>query len=104
MNETLQMQCLKNSTSETKCKNVSSIYHIKMFNSKECVKVCNNSNVLSVSEDICYNASHICNVSDDPNDRNTHLIIKKMGKENVNANINFIIKQMTNIQIQNIQI
>jgi hypothetical protein len=26
-----------------------------MFNSKECVKTCNNSNILSATEDICYN-------------------------------------------------
>ena len=76
INETLQIQCLQNSKSEMKCKNVNSIYPIKIFNSKECVKVCNNSNILSLSEDICYNASHICGVSDYPNYRNTHLITK----------------------------
>ena len=89
INETLQMQCLKNSTSEMKCKNVTSIYPIKMFNSKECVKVCNNSNILSVSEDICYNASHICGVSDYPNDRNTHLITKTNGQRKCECSYKF---------------
>ena len=107
INETLQMQCLKNSTTETKCKNVSSIYHIKMFNSKECVKVCNNSNVLSVSEDICYNASHICNVSDDPNDRNTHLIIKKNGQRKCECKYKFYNKtddEYTNAEYPNLTV
>jgi hypothetical protein len=107
MNETLQMQCLKNSTTETKCKNVSSIYHIKMFNSKECVKACNNSNVLSVSEDICYNASHICNVSDDPNDRNTHLIIKKNGQRKCECKYKFYNKtddEYTNTEYPNLTV
>lgn len=97
INDQLQMECLTNSTSELKCKNVSQYYSIKMFNSKECVKTCNNSNILSASEDICYNASHICGESDLENDRNTGLIIKKMGKKNVIAYINFILKMMKNM-------
>ena len=107
INETLQMQCLKNSTSEMKCKNVSSIYHIKMFNSKECVKVCNNSNILSVSEDICYNSSHQCGVSDLPNDRNTHLITKANGQRKCACSYKFYNKtdeEYRNTQYPNLTI
>ena len=81
INDNLKMECLQNSTNHTKCKAVSGIYSIKMFNSKECVKTCNNSNILSSTEDICYNSSHICNLSDLPDDRNTHLIAKRNGQQ-----------------------
>jgi len=107
INETLQMQCLKNSTSEMKCKNVSSIYHIKMFNSKECVKVCNNGNILSASEDICYNSSHECGVSDYPNDRNTHLITKTNGQKKYVCSYKFYNKtdeEYSNTQYPNLTI
>ena len=107
INETLQMQCLKNSTSEMKCKNVSSIYHIKMFNSKECVKVCNNGNILSASEDICYNSSHDCGVSDYPNDRNTHLITKTNGQKKCVCSYKFYNKtdeEYSNTQYPNLTI
>ena len=93
INDALKMECLQNSTSETKCKNLSSIYSIKMFNSKECVKTCNNSNILSASEDICYDKSHICNFNDLPDDKNTHLITKNNGQRKCECSFKFYYKE-----------
>ena len=92
INDNLKMECLQNSTSETKCKNVSSIYSIKMFNSKECVKACINNNILSATEDICYSSSHHCNQDDLPDDRNTELITKKNGQRKCECKYKFYFK------------
>ena len=78
INENLEMECLLNSKREfLKCKNISNVYSIKMYDTKECVKTCNISNILSVSEDICYNETHKCSL---PNDRNTYIFTKKNGQ------------------------
>ena len=44
-------------------------YKIKMFETNECTKICNNNRVLSPSEDICYPETYNC-------PENTHIITK----------------------------
>ena len=81
INDALKIECIQNAKTETKCKKVGGLYSIKMFNSKECVKTCENDNILSATEDICYDKSHKCNEDDLPDDKNTKLITKENGQK-----------------------
>jgi len=92
INETLKMHCLS-SKGETKCKNVGGEYKIKMFDSKECVKTCENGNVLSVNKDICYKAPHECGTGDIPNDWNSKEITMKNGTKLCVCKNRFYIKK-----------
>ena len=55
------MECIPNSVGKKKCKYVNDIYNVSMFDSKQCIKknTCkNNNDILSPSEDICYDKSY----------------------------------------------
>ena len=91
INDALKMECLQNTVGKNKCKTVSDIYSIKMFNSKECVKSCNDGNILSASEDICYSKSHTCN--NFPDDRNTKIITKLNGQKKCECIDKFYFKE-----------
>ena len=93
INDALKVECMQNTESETKCKKVSSIYSIKMFNSKECVKTCINENILSPTEDICYDKLHNCGFDDLPDDKNTKLITLKNGQKKCECKYKFYYKE-----------
>ena len=60
-NDSNLMECIPNSVGKKKCKYVNDIYNVSMFDSKQCIKknTCkNNKDILSPSEDICYDKSY----------------------------------------------
>jgi len=92
INETLKIHCLS-SLDATKCRGLDTPYNIKMFDSKQCVKTCENGNVLSVNKDICYKAPHECGTGDIPNDWNSKEITTKNGTKMCVCKNRFYIKK-----------
>ena len=62
---TFQMECFDDAI--LNCKDTD--FKIKIYETKECIKICNNNRILSPSEDICYEKNYNCPL-------NSHLIIK----------------------------
>jgi hypothetical protein len=80
INNSIQVECFS-SSGKTLCKDVSDIYRINFrddyYGSKECIKTCNDSRVLSLKEDYCYDKSYACGGNKD--DKNTQVITKDNG-------------------------
>ena len=89
INNSMQVECLS-SSGITLCKNVNIIYRINLHDdrigSKECIKTCNGSRVLSLKEDYCYDQSYTC---DKPNDKNTKEITKNNGQRQCDCKYRF---------------
>ena len=57
---TFEMNCYPNSVEKCTDKGTQPGYKIKMFETNECIQICNNNKILSPSEDICYNETYQC--------------------------------------------
>ena len=85
INNSMQVECFQDTTNNL-CKKVSNIYRINLNGTKECIKTCNGSRVLSLKEDYCYDQSYTCN---QPNDKNTQNITKNNGQRQCDCKFRF---------------
>ena len=85
INNSMQVECFQDTTNNL-CKMVSNIYRINLNGTKECIKTCNGSRVLSLKEDYCYDQSYTCN---QPNDKNTQNITKNNGQRQCDCKFRF---------------
>ena len=85
INNSMQVECFLDTTNDL-CKKVSDIYRINLDGKKECIKTCNDSRVLSLNEDYCYDKSYTCNKEED---LNTQVITKNNGLRQCDCNFSF---------------
>jgi len=90
INNSINVQCIS-SSEIAKCKEVSDIYRINVYDerigSKECIQTCNDSRVLSLKEIYCYDKSYTCNKGEDQH--NTQEITKNNGQRQCDCKFRF---------------